>query len=111
MTATVIPLEGLAAGDGGTSFTVNLGGDTFRIVIRYNGRENRYYLSLFDEDDDPIVESVKLVMETLLLARVSDVRRPKGELIVSDLGGGEASLGKLGDSVQLVFIPYTDFIS
>lgn len=112
MTATRIPLDGIADGDGGSSFTVSLAGDVFRILIRYNGRDDRYYLSIFDEDDDPIVESVRVVVDHPLLARVSDVRRPKGDLFASNVGGGDhASFGKLGDTIDLVFVPYEDLIA
>lgn len=108
MASLRIPLDDLADNPGGITFTMDLVGATFRLELRYNDRDERYYLSVFDEDDAVIATSVKVLLDTPLLARVVDPRRPLGEFFAVDVGGGEPTLDTLGDGVDLVFVPFTD---
>ena len=109
MTAALITLADLAANPAGIEFSVDLGGDAFRLDIRYNDRDERYYLSVYDEDDVPVALSVKMVLDLPLLLRFTGTTRPKGELMLVDKGGGQPTLGVLGDGVDLVFVPWSDF--
>jgi hypothetical protein len=93
----------------GLRFSIELAGDVFTLDIRYNDRDQRYYLSVLDEDDAIIASSVKIVRDTLLLETVIDSRRPKGEFLAVDTGArAEPTLGTLGNGVDLIFVPYTE---
>ncbi|AZV02131.1 hypothetical protein [Pectobacterium phage Wc4-1] len=41
--------------------TVTLGGTTFRLGLKYKARTQRWYLSLYDNDDNPLLTEKKLV--------------------------------------------------
>lgn len=106
-TGLKIPLDGLADEAGGSTFSINLEGDVFILLLRYNARDGRYYLSIFDEDDDPIVEGVKVLLGSALIPNVVDPRRPKGDFIAVDVGAGaEPTLGTLGRGVDLIFVSW-----
>lgn len=108
--ATKIPLDELIAA-AGNSFTIELVGDVFRLDFRYNDRDQRYYLSIFDEDNSPIVLSVKVLLGFPLIARVTDPRRPKGDFIAVDVGAAaEPTIGTLGAGVDLVFVSWAEAI-
>lgn len=110
MASSLIPLDDLVANPAGIDFSIALAGDVFRMVIRYNEREGRYFMTLFDEDDVLLVSSVKVILDFPLLNRVTDPRRPKGEIFAVDKGAGEPTLSTLGDGVELVFTPFTDLV-
>lgn len=111
MTAQRLPLDALADNPGGVSFQVELVGSTFTVELRYNDRDERYYLGLFDEDGAAIATSIKVVLDQPLLSRVTDPRRPLGEFFAVDVGGGQPTLDTLGDGVDLVFVPFLDLVS
>lgn len=109
--ATKIPLDDLVD-QSGVTFTIELAGDVFRITLRFNDRDERYYLDLFDEDDSPIIVGVKVVLATPLLNRVVDPRRPKGDFLAVDKGlGTEPTIGTLGRSIDLVFVSWTESLA
>lgn len=110
MASSRIPLDDLVANPAGIDFSVALAGDVFRMVLRYNEREGRYFMTLFDENDTMLISSVKVVLDYPLLNRLTDVRRPKGELFAVDKGAGEPTLSTLGDGVDLVFTPFADIV-
>ncbi len=106
-----IPLDDLVDA-AGVDFTIELAGDVFRMVIRYNDRDQRYYLTVHDEDDAIIAASVKVVLGIPLLARVVDQRRPKGDIIAVDVGArAEPTLGTLGRGVDLVFVSFIESLA
>jgi hypothetical protein len=62
----------------------NLDGRDYALRFVYNTREDRWYLQIADQDNDPIVGAIKVVVEIDLLGRVTDSRRPPGMLIARD---------------------------
>ena len=107
-----IPLDDLAANPGGVSFTIDLAGDVFGLTIRYNDRDQRYYLTVADEDGSIIVDTVKVLRSIPLLDRVVDSRRPKGDILAVDVGAsGEPTIATLGDGVDLVFVPWSESLA
>lgn len=105
---TRLPLQDIAD-TGGLSFTIDLAGDVFRLTFRHNDRCDRWFLSVFDEDETSIIESVKVVLDQPLLGRVGGPLRPKGDFIAVDVGAkAEPSRYTLGAGVDVLFIPWSE---
>ena len=83
-----------------------LDGLTFTIRIHWNERESAWYLEIGDVDGVVIVASRKLVANWPLLQRVTDERKPPGEIYCIDLTdeGVDPGLDDLGERVDLVYI-------
>lgn len=71
-----------------------LDGREYNLHFAWNQREERWYLSLHDETDAPLVSSIKLVTNWPLLRFWRfDPRVPPGELMVVDLTGNDEPPG------------------
>jgi hypothetical protein len=83
-----------------------LDGREYLLKFRWNGRAGKWYLSLYDQDESPIYEGIKLVVNFPLLgARVVDERRPPGELMALDPSSDrDPGLYDLGTRVILQYI-------
>lgn len=80
-----------------------LDGRDYILHFAYNEREDRWYLSLHDEEDIAILRGLKLVANWPLLRHYRfDTRVPPGELMVIDLTGDGAppGLNELGESLR-----------
>jgi hypothetical protein len=101
------------AGEPGISFTVELDGDVFRVALRYNDRDDRFYMSIYDEDDAPIAIGLKVVLDTPMMQHVVDARRPRGEFVAVDVAGSttEPNLTTLGARVDLLFVSWAEATS
>lgn len=86
-----------------------LDGRDYVLHFAYNQREDRWYLSLHDEEDVPILRGLKLVANWPLLKYYhADTRVPPGELIATDLtadGGSPPGFADLGEGrrVELTY--------
>lgn len=78
---------------------------TFTLEFRWNAVEECWYMDLKAEDDDPIVTSVKVVVDFPLCNRVNDPRRPSGYFMANDTAnlGEDPGIADLGDRVRLLF--------
>lgn len=90
--------------------TTELDGVEFGLRLRWNDREQRWYLDLSDVDGAPILLGVKLVANwSLLRTLADDGRRPRGELVVVDTTGeGDPRLPDLGRRVRLIYVPVAE---
>jgi hypothetical protein len=96
----------------GFSFSIPLDGDVFKLEFRYNDRDERYYLNVYDEDDALLAASVKVVKGHPLLKHVVDERRPWGDFSVIDVGANaEPTLGNLGNGIEIIFSTYAEVIA
>lgn len=59
-----------------------LGGVVFTLGFAWNSRDEAWYLTLGDATGDPIASGIKLVPRYRLLQKISDLRRPAGELVL-----------------------------
>jgi len=106
----VIPTaEGLAF----YSTRVRLDGKEYQLKFRYNQRTATWFLGLFDEEGDPIAESIRLVANWPLLRYLKhDERCPPGELIAQDLttDGSPPAFDEfgIGKRVELTYYAATD---
>lgn len=82
----------------------------FVLHFSYNQRTERWYLSVHDDEDAPILSGLKLVANWPLLRHYhADTRVPPGELIVVDLtgDGSPPTLDELGPGrrCELIYQP------
>lgn len=99
--AVTVPLP--AAQTPFTSQRTTLRGVSYRLDFSWNGRVSRWYLDLFDADDQPIVRSRPLVSGYPILADVTIATRPPGELIVVTSDGLDPDLDTIAQATLLYF--------
>lgn len=82
-----------------------LGGEQFILDIRWNGRDGAWYMDILAEDEDPIVQSLKLVLGSVPGLSCVDPRAPRGIFEVVDLSGAgiDAKVDDLGTRVIVLF--------
>lgn len=68
-----------------------LDGRDYILRFLFNEREGKWYLSVSDESDVPIVNGVKIVPLISLLRKVKDSRKPPGLLMARDLTAADAA--------------------
>lgn len=87
---------------------------TYTLEFRWNARELCWYMDLKAEDDDPIVTSVKVVVDFPLCNRVNDPRRPSGYFLANDtvnLVGRDPGITDLGDRVRLLYLTLDEILA
>lgn len=98
------------------SQTTTLDGQDYVFRFLWNQREGTWFFSLFDADEDPIVEGLKVVVNLPLLRLVTDERKPPGVLLAVDTTAPEVDrsagekvlaldpgLEELGERVLLLY--------
>jgi hypothetical protein len=73
---------------------VALDGTVYRLRVLWNERAGSWSLSFLTPGDAPILEGMKLVLDTELLARFPGLPLPPGELWVLDPAGNLQELGR-----------------
>lgn len=91
-------------------FGTTLDGIQLTFELRWNGRAASWFMSIFDEDDEPIRSGIRVVLGPELGGRVSDARMPPGQLFAIDLdnSGVEPGLDDLGERVLVMYISQGD---
>lgn len=86
-------------------FSTELSGIPFVVEVRWNQREEAWYMTVLDANESPVLSGVKLVLGALLGARSADPRKPPGAFVVADLSGTgrDATLDDLGTRVVVSF--------
>ena len=87
---------------------INLDGQDYIFRFDWNARTERWYLDIGTASEQWIVTGLKLVADWPILRRVSDPRRPPGNLMAVDLSplqGEPPNLSDLGSRVKLIYIP------
>lgn len=89
---------------------VALDGVPYTVEVHWNSRDAAWYLTLRDEEGDPIAGMTgrKIVLGIPIGVRSRDSRRPPGRLLAVDLSGRDldATLDDLG--VRVVVYYYTE---
>ena len=85
--------------------TADLNGTTYIFGLRFSNRDGYWFLSLFDEDESPIFEGLRLVLGIDYCEMFSDERIPEGALQLFNYASPYTECGRddLGESCQLVF--------
>lgn len=86
-----------------------LDGRDYIVRADYNQRESRWYLSLHDQTDDPILSGKAVVVGWDLLRLVVDERRPPGRLYALDYSGTghDPGLDEIGPGLRVELV-YAD---
>jgi hypothetical protein len=92
------------------SLEVELDEETFNLRLFWNDKDNTWYLSISDSEEEPILEGQRLVVGMPVLRHIVDRRRPFGELIAIDTSGQDIDpgIGDLGARVQLYYYELAD---
>lgn len=90
-----------------------LEGREFVLYFAFNQRIGRWHLSVFDEEETPLVQGLKLVVNWPLLRHYRyDSRLPPGELMALAQDGSHEppGLGELGEGkrVELIYLEVAD---
>lgn len=86
-------------------FSIDLEGTVYVFRVLWNSRTGRWSLSVFEEDETPIVMGITVIGEADLLSQYADSRLPPGTLYTADLTGKnrEPTDENFGDSVLLLY--------
>lgn len=108
MSQQLIPLQNAVP-----SFTqtVLLEDVNYRLRFDWNDRSSRWYFSLLDSTDDPIVAGICMVVgKPLLQGATTDIRCTPGDFFAVDTSGKakEAGFNDLGVRVLLIYVPGSD---
>jgi hypothetical protein len=87
-------------------FSTTLEGRVYTLELRWNGRSEAWFLSLFATDGTALLSGRRVVLGAALLGRSSDARLPPGTLIAYDTSGENRDAGRmdLGSRVQLLYV-------
>ena len=91
--------------------TTPLDGVIYVLNFDYNSRDQNWYLSVHDSEDQPIEGCVgrKLVTNWPVLFRSTDPNKPPGEIIVVSVSTSEdPGLTDLGNDIILSYVPAED---
>lgn len=77
-----------------------------RFWLTERGEHSGWHLDFLDPAKDPIALGVRLVPNHFLLRRVTDLRRPPGELVLTDIGKTGQDPGRLdlGKNYELIYV-------
>jgi hypothetical protein len=87
---------------------ITLRGVEYLFQFDWNDRAQRWSLSIFTVDEQPLATGIRIVANWPLLRRFTDPRLPRGTLIAADLSpsqGESPTYLDLGTRVRLMFIP------
>ena len=85
---------------------VALTGVIFTMHFVYNGRIDRFYLSLHDDKDNPIVTGMRVICDWPIMRKCRSTAMPVGFILFSDSSGNAEPPGlhELGRRVQLYYV-------
>lgn len=92
---------------------VDLDAQRYSFEFEWNDRAGAWFFNLLDASEDPILQGVRVVVNSSLLELFRDPRLPPGVLFAADSTGLDLDPGltDLGDRVQLVYYPLVDLPS
>ncbi len=82
-----------------------LEGREYFLKFDWSRREEAWYLSIFDQDENPLALGIKVVVGLPLLYRETNPKLPQGLLIAVDLSSADSDplLTDLGTRVALLY--------
>lgn len=86
--------------------STTLEGQEYLFDVRWNNREEAWYLSIFDVNGDVIKWNIKIVLGVQLGMRVTNANFPPGALYAIDLTnrGLEAKFDDIGERVVVIYL-------
>lgn len=91
-------------------FTVELDGSTFQLSFQYNSREGYWYFDLLDDENTPIRQGVKCVINWPVIRLCREEGRPLGEVLIVDPKAEalDPTLQNLGVDGVLTYVPQAE---
>ena len=85
---------------------IDLDDATYSITIRWNDREEAWYLDINEQDKTPILSDLKLISFGNLTGRWADSRLPSGDIFVfgPDINVRPDRQSLVNETVQLVYL-------
>ena len=87
-------------------FRIDLDGVTYTLGIRFNSREDRWFLDVKDASETPIILGIKVILNVDLIGRFQQAELPSGELFVLNSDSDEEvepGAGDLGENTLLLY--------
>lgn len=111
MAKKLIRIPGPSSAD--DRITVSLDGSDFIIRYRWFPRPDRWHISLYDADGEPIRVGVRVSPDRPVLRDNAHPFRPPGELIPFDMSGDKRlptrdEMGRGNERVQLYYVSIED---
>lgn len=87
---------------------VSLDGQNYYLSCVLNERLNRWFFSMSDDTQTPIIEGRKILASKNLLRGIAAGNRPPGVLMAVDLSGKDRNPNytTLGTEIALVYVPF-----
>lgn len=87
-----------------------LDGREYLLTLQWNQRAAAWFLSIADQEGDPIADGLRLVANWPVNRNLTDARGPFGLIIPLDTSGAglDPGLHELGDRVLLVYVDVAD---
>lgn len=89
------------------TFHMTLSGNIYNFEVSYNIVNDRLYLSISDEDDEPLVTNEKLVAGERLFQDIADNNLPSDDLVLID-ETGKSTCVNFGNVNKNIFITIDD---
>lgn len=92
------------------TFQVRLSNILYRLRLQYNDRTDRWSMSIYDGEDNPIIAGMALVINFPLFFGARDPRLPPGQIFVIDPSGRQTlepdrtAWSESGQDLRLVYI-------
>ena len=89
------------------SFSTTLEGAVYGLEFSWNTRDERWYLSVYDDSGTALAAGVAVVIDFSLLTRFSNPALPPGALMALDTTGNQqeiSAMEDLGQRVQLIYL-------
>jgi hypothetical protein len=105
MAVLIIPLINISE-SGNLNFTTTLDGTTYKIFLKHNERDNCWYMSLEDLEENLIRSGIKIVTNWPLLRLLRSGSRPEGELIAVDtrFTALDPNLEEFGAEIEFAYL-------
>jgi hypothetical protein len=85
--------------------SVVLGNDAFHIEVMWNARDNSWYMTMKNSNNETLFEQKKLVLGQNLFDGIKDNLKPSGALLVVPITSvKEITRDNIGDSVEIVYL-------
>lgn len=76
----------------------------YRLVVAYRERNDRWYLTIYNADNEALLSNKKLSVNTSLISRHQIAGLPPGDFVLWDTSGAEAECGYDDLGIRCVLI-------
>ena len=88
-------------------YQIDLEGSLYFIDMKFNTRNNRWAFSIFDQDQEPIIVGIPVLIDLDLLGQYVDPRLPPGKFMAVNLANERVEADRDGLSNDIIMIYFT----